>query len=86
MPTYNFECNSCKNPEEKFCKMDERHSQMCSKCGNKTTLVFGTIPPAVISDEIDLRFSVALGKPIEGRADWKRQMKAKGFSKELDPY
>jgi len=84
MPRYDFECEACKKTEERVVLYSQIKEQKCL-CGSNMKMLFSP-SVAIISDEIPLRYSMALGKPIDGRADWKKQMKAKGFSTDLNPY
>lgn len=85
MPTYDFECSKCSRTEERTCLFAQRESQVCS-CGEKMRMLFSP-SSNIISDELKISFSRALGKPISGRADWKKQMRAKNFNTDaLDPY
>ena len=34
MPLYDFDCTHCQTTIERSCKIDERNSQLCNKCGN----------------------------------------------------
>lgn len=33
MPIYEYKCPCCGEEAERFCKVDERHAQVCEDCG-----------------------------------------------------
>jgi len=39
MPTYDYECNECKNVQEEFHAMTQTPKFACKKCGGKTTKI-----------------------------------------------
>ena len=87
MPNYTYECHHCNKEEDIICRYDDRNIQQCSRCGELSTFTPFKKAPGILSDEIKVSYSYALGRPISGREDWKRGMKEKNFNTDaLDPY
>jgi len=42
MPTYEYECKSCKHSFEKFQSMSDEPIKVCPKCGKEVRKLFGS--------------------------------------------